>query len=68
MSPSRLGNVLKLLSRERKRPVFSDFHHRLLTPKGSHHSDRSLTGIIHSVHWLGKASHRRTSPANPLLP
>ena len=28
--PSRLDNVLKLLSRERKRPVFSDFHHRLL--------------------------------------
>ena len=28
--PSRPGNVLKLLSHERKRPVFSDFHHGLL--------------------------------------
>ena len=34
--PSRLGNVLKLLSRERKRPVFSDFHHRLLGGYGFH--------------------------------
>ena len=28
--PSRPGHVLKLLSHERKRPVFSDFHHGLL--------------------------------------
>ena len=43
----------------------SDFHLGLLTPKGSHHSDRSLTGRLHSVHWLGKASHGATESRAP---
>ena len=49
--PSRLGNVLKLLSRERKRPVFSDFHHRLLGSALAYLYIKALDFLIQRGKW-----------------
>ena len=38
--PSRLGNVLKLLSRKRKRAVFSDFSHGAVSCENTHDAVR----------------------------